>query len=82
MNRAIWDDPNFSDKEKVDCLKWSNELVHRIWNISFELKRNEDDKSVERLWENIKFYGEQASNLKQHIQPTLLLAFSNFNALS
>lgn len=45
MNRAIWDDPNTTDKTKVECLKWSNELAHRIWNILFELKLGEDDNS-------------------------------------
>ncbi len=58
MNRAIWSEPDFTDKEKVECLKWSNELVHRIWNIIFELKENKDEKSLDRLWKNILFYCE------------------------
>ena len=75
MNRAIWSEPDFTDKEKVECLKWSNELAHRTWNIISELKENQDENSLDRLWKNILFYCEQAPQLKFHIQPMLLSTF-------
>ena len=56
MNRAIWDDPDTTNKTKLECLEWSNELAHRIWNLLFELKRKEDDDSEGKLADNINFY--------------------------
>lgn len=67
MNRAIWSDENTDDKSKVDSLKWSNELSHRMWNILFDLKRNEDKESENKLGESINFYAKQSKELATHL---------------
>ncbi len=67
MNRAIGSDENLGDQSKVKSLKWSNELAHRIWNILFDLKRNEDKESEKSLGENINFYAKQSRNLAGHL---------------
>ena len=41
MNRSLWSDPNISDKFKVESLKYSNELTHKIWGLLFGLKKKE-----------------------------------------
>lgn len=28
--RAIWSDENFSDTEKIEGMKWINEIIHRL----------------------------------------------------
>jgi hypothetical protein len=56
MNRAIWDDDTTSDKTKIECLKWSNELSHRIWNLLFELDNDQDDQSETKLANHLIFY--------------------------
>lgn len=78
-NRGIWSDIKLQDKEKVDAMKWLNELSHRIWNIIFDLKNNKGDDSISRLYENIKFYSGQSDFLKMHLGPTILAALENFN---
>ena len=79
MNRAIWYDPETSDEAKVECLKWSNELVHRIWNIIFELKRGEDNNSENRLADSINFYRNQSNELAVHLGVTIKGTIERFN---
>lgn len=76
--RGIWSDGQSTDAEKVEAFKWLNELNHRIWNIRSELKKGLDNDSINRLYENLKFYGEQSALLGQHLAPTLLSAFERF----
>lgn len=80
--RGIWSDELPSDRDKVEALKWLNELNHRIWNIRFELEEGVDSDSISRLYENLKFYGEQSALLRQHVMPTLLSAFELFKNIS
>ncbi len=72
MNRAIWSDNVYSDSEKVDLLKWSNELTHRLWNLSFDLKRNGTTDFLVRFKEHIDFYRKQSKELSKHISATLI----------
>lgn len=78
--RGIWSDDKPSDTEKVEAFKWLNEFSHRIWNIRSGLQQGEDNDSVTRLYENMKFYGEQSDILRMHLVPTILGAFNNFTA--
>ncbi|WP_299438277.1 hypothetical protein [uncultured Aquimarina sp.] len=79
MNRAIWNDPESTDKTKVECLKWSNELAHRIWNLIFELKRGKDNNSEKSLANNIRFYGKQSKKLARHLGATVNETIERFN---
>lgn len=76
--RGIWSDDQLSDSEKIEAFKWLNELTHRVWNIQFDLQREEDDDSIVRLYENMKFYSEQSKTLGSHLFPTTILAFESF----
>lgn len=67
MNRAIWDDDKTTDKSKVDSLKWSNELAHRIWNVLFDFKGNSNKNGANRIVGNIKFYASQSQELAGHL---------------
>lgn len=73
--RGIWSDKLSTDSEKVEAFKWMNELIHRIWNISFELKQGNRVDFVNKLYENLQFYGSQSSLLGKHLLPTILGAF-------
>lgn len=67
MNRAIWSDENTNDNSKIESLKWSNELSHRIWNITFDLKRDLDNESENKLGENLNFYAKQSKEFAGHL---------------
>lgn len=79
-SRGIWSDEKVSELEKVEAFKWLNELCHRIWNIRFVLQQEESNDSITRLYENMKFYGEQSDLLRVHLVPTTIGAFRNFKA--
>lgn len=76
--RAIWSDEQPSGKDKLEAFKWLNELNHRIWNIRFDIKNGIENDSIERLYENMKFYGEQSALLQSHLAPAFLSAFEQF----
>ena len=76
--RGIWSDDQLPDAEKIEAFKWLNELTHRVWNIQFDLQREEDDDSIVRLHDNMKFYSEQSRTLGSHLVPTTILAFESF----
>ena len=78
MNRAICSDDNTSDKLKIDTLKWSNELSNRIWNMIFDLKRNEDNQSENKLGEHINFYAKQSEELAGYLVSTTNSTINRF----
>jgi hypothetical protein len=82
MGRGIWSDEKSTDSNKMEAFKWLNELAHRIWNIIFELRQCQDNDSISRLYENMKFYSDQSSLLRMHLLPTFLGAFENFEVRS
>jgi len=82
MNRAIWSDDNTDGNSKIESLKWSNELSHRIWNITFDLKRGEDNESENKLGENINFYAKQSKELAGHLSATTNSTVNRFYYLT
>ncbi|MGB0429744.1 MAG: hypothetical protein ACPGLV_04660 [Bacteroidia bacterium] len=81
MNRALWSSPITTDGEKLDCLKWSNELSHRVFNLLFELKRGDDNNSEVRLIENINYYRKQSYELSEHLAATLTATVKRYKQL-
>jgi hypothetical protein len=81
MNRAIWDDHTTSNATKIECLKWSNELSHRIWNLLFELENGHDDQAVTKLTENLKFYHYQSKEFSGHLAASFKGTIERFNSL-
>ena len=77
MNRAIWDDPTTSETVKIECLKWSNELSHRLWNLQFELEKGIDEFD-KILSENITFYQQQSKELAEHLASSFQSAIDKF----
>lgn len=80
-NRGIWSDDYFSEKAQLEGLKWSNELVHHLQNIHFELKQQQDNKSIERVFEHINFYKNQSLVLKSYLPSCLKSAMDRFDNL-
>jgi len=81
MNRAIWNDHTTSDPTKIECLKWSNELAHRVWNLIFELEEGIDNESEIKLADNIKFYQQQSSEFSGHLAATFKSTLERFNKI-
>lgn len=81
MNRCIWSDDSINTEEQINTLKWSNELVHRIQNIRFELERQEDNESIQRVFENILNYGKKSNSLKENLAPCLKSSADRFERI-
>ena len=70
--RAIWSDDHATSEEIVNAFKWLNELQHRVWNIRSDLQHTEECDSLTKLYDNMKFYGEQSSLLNKLHAPIKL----------
>jgi hypothetical protein len=73
----LWSDEKASDQEKVTAFKFLNELTHRVWNIFRDIKRNEDDESIIRLFDNLKCYAKESELLSMRLWPAILLAYDH-----
>lgn len=62
--RGIWSDEQSTVAEKAEAFKWLNELIHEIWNICFALQGAKETDYANRLYENMRIYGEQSSLLE------------------
>lgn len=81
MNRAIWSDERTDSETKIDCLKWSNELVHRIGNLSFESKMGNDESFASDLIHNVKQYASESKELAGHLGATMKSTMGRFYGL-
>jgi hypothetical protein len=76
--RGIWSVKQYTDAEKIEAFKWLNELLHRFWKIRSGLQNGEVNDFETRLYDNMKFYGDQSILLRMHLVPTTLGAFNIF----
>ena len=54
--RGIWSDEHLSDSEKLESLKWLNEIMHRVVRKPALLRINKDEMSESDSWEGIKHW--------------------------
>ena len=52
--RGIWSDENLSDAQKVECMRWLNEIMHEVVQKSAALRSRRHSYSEEESWESIK----------------------------
>lgn len=71
-NRGIWSDDALSEAEQLNGLKWSNELLHRLWKVIWDLRRGEVG-AFDRLFDHCCFYIQQAPELGRVLPGTLTL---------
>tara|TARA_B110000967_G_scaffold207117_1_gene255672 strand:+ start:1102 stop:1440 length:339 start_codon:yes stop_codon:yes gene_type:complete len=75
-NRSFWSDDEYSDSTKVDCLKWSNELSHRFWNMKGDIEDNKELDFLKRFIKHLKFYAEQNKVFASHLGGSINLVLS------
>lgn len=61
--RAIWSDEGLTDGEKVESLKWLNEIMHRVIMKSALLRIHKNTFSESDSWEDIKPWVSLCSDL-------------------
>jgi hypothetical protein len=61
--RAIWSDPSYSDPQKLEGLKWLNEIQHRVWNGYMQVP----GYTPELLLSLINDHVRQADHIRGHV---------------
>ena len=54
--RGVWSDEHLTDSKKVECLKWLNEIMHRVVMKAALLRVNKNQYSESDSWEDIKHW--------------------------
>ena len=65
--RAIWSDDTLSDAQKIECMKWLNEIMHGVVQKSAALRLGRDGFSEEATWGTIKHRVSQSPMLRGHV---------------
>jgi hypothetical protein len=65
--RAIWSDETSTDVERVEQMKWLNEIMHRVVLKSTALRMNRNEMSESDTWKMMEHYVSQCPALASHI---------------
>src|SRR5687768_3852101 len=65
--RAIWSDETLTDVERVEQMKWLNEIMHRVVLKSAALRMNRDEMSESDTWKMMEHYISECPPLAAHI---------------
>lgn len=74
--RGVWSDDRLSDVEKVDRMKWINEIMHRLTAKIFVTRRNEHEWTEQDVWEMIKDYVSQNPGIRGEVENAVLRSYS------
>ena len=75
--RAIWSDEGLTDGEKVESLKWLNEILHRVTMKSALLRTHKNTWSESDSWEDIKHWVSLNSDLGRHVEWSLKFSYNS-----
>ena len=65
--RAIWSDEDLPDHEKVDQMKWMNDILHRVTLKISRLRTGSNKWSDEDSWSDIKHWVAQNRGIEGHV---------------
>jgi len=65
--RAVWSDEALSDPQKIEKMKWLNEIMHQVTSKISALRRNENAFSEADTWDMFRHYGSQCPDIKPDI---------------
>ena len=69
--RCIWSDETLPDSEKVDRIKWVNEIMHRVTIKIHVLRTNENEWTEEDSWQNFQHWISQNPAIEHDINQAL-----------
>ena len=73
--RAIWSDEALRDAEKVEQMKWLNEIMHRVVRKSAALRMNRNEMSEADTWEMMEGYISLCPSLASHIAAATISSY-------
>src|SRR2546426_820398 len=65
--RAIWSDEALTDSQKVERMKWLNEIMHRITSKTAALRLNRNEYTEADTWKMMQHYVSQCPDLAADI---------------
>jgi hypothetical protein len=65
--RAIWSDDATSDAEKLDRIKWVNEMLHHVVSKVTHVRLGTDDRSEAEMGEMIRHWASQNPAISGHV---------------
>jgi hypothetical protein len=73
--RAIWSDETLSDSQKVERMKWVNEIMHRVTSKSAALRLGFNDRSETNTWEMMKHWISQCPEIAGDIAWAAIISY-------
>ena len=75
--RGIWSNEQLTDGEKIERLKWINEILHRVVMKSAYLRMGRNEWSETDSWESIEHWVAQAPELSAEVEWALKLSYDS-----
>jgi len=75
--RGIWSDDHLTDRDRVERMKWVNEIMHRVVMKSAKLRMGQNEYTEDDFWEGIKHWVAQSPELGASIEWALETSYSS-----
>jgi hypothetical protein len=73
--RGIWVNDHLSDSKKLDCLKWLNEIMHRVTMKAALLRVKKNEYSETDSWEDIKHWVSRSPEISRYVEWALKFSY-------
>ena len=75
--RAVWSDEGLTDGEKVEKLKWLNEIMHRVTMKSAKLRTHKNTYSESDSWNDIQHWVSCCSDIGPDVEWALKFSYES-----
>ena len=73
--RSIWSDDTLADQEKIERIKWINEVHHRLINHMADLAHEKPLERDSDVWEMVQDYAQECPAIKGQLGQAIVSAF-------
>lgn len=73
--RGIWSDENLTDSQKLEGLKWLNEIMHRVVMKAAYLRLQKNTMSESDSWEDIKHWVSLCPEIDKHVESAIKFSY-------
>jgi len=75
--RGIWSDEETTDAEKVDRIKWVNEILHRVTSKVRVLRLGEHEWTEEDSWSDIRHWVSQNKAIEDYVNAAVKWSYDS-----
>jgi len=75
--RAVWSDAGISDTEKVEQIKWINEVAHQVTAKIYVLRLCTHEWTEADTWQVFEWAAKQNPNIKGHLAFALKQSYNS-----